>query len=65
MLESEYNEVTLKVNSVQTSLAWQWGNSWDDFNLRVKIIEACCKSKGIAIPHRDDILQYIIKFESE
>ena len=65
MLESKYNEVTSKVNDIQSSLAWKWGNNWDNFDLRVRIIQTCFQSKGLKIPPRDDILKSIIKFESE
>lgn len=65
MLESKYNEVTLKVNNVQTSLAWKWGNHWDDFGFRVKIIELCFRNKGMKVPSKDEILKSIVKLESE
>ncbi len=65
MLESKYNKVTLKVNSIQESLAWKWGNNWDNFNLRVRILEICFQNKGIKVPSKASILETIVKFESE
>ena len=65
MLETEYNLVTSKVNTVQNSLAWQWGQSWQNMGLRVRIVQQCYMNAGKKSPSREQIIEALIKFEQE
>jgi len=65
MLESEYNMLGQKINDVQSSLAWQWGNNWENFSLRTRIVIICCRNKGVEPPPKDEIMKLLIKLEAE
>jgi len=65
MLEKEYNTISNKVTEVQESIAWQWGNNWENYSIRAQIVEKMCTLKGIVPPSREETLKLLMLFESE
>lgn len=65
MLEKQYNDAAEGVSNVQSSLAWKWGTDWKNLHARIQIITACCQSKGLLAPNRENLMSMLIKFESE
>lgn len=65
MLNKEYSGITSKVESIQGSLAWQWGTNWDNIEIRVKILIACLGAKSIRSPSRLELIKIIVNLESE
>ena len=64
-LNDLYSENSEKINLVQGCVPWSWGTSWDDFELRFKIIVQVCNHKNIPVPSKDRILEVLTKHELE
>lgn len=62
-LSKEYNDVSKNIESIQSSLAWQWGTNWENTQLRVNIITTVLAHKGLPIPPKDQLIDAIMKFE--
>lgn len=65
MLEKEYTMISSKVAAVQNSIAWQWGNNWENYSIRTQIVEKMCHLKGIDPPSKEETMRLLILFESE
>lgn len=65
MLNKEYSGITSKVETIQGSLAWQWGTNWDNIEIRLKILIACLSAKSIKCPSRLELIKIIVNLESE
>ncbi len=65
MLQTEYNEITKKVATIQDSLAWKWGTEWDDLEVRIKIVTLILQKTGIEPPSRIELIQILAKLELE
>lgn len=64
-LNGEYNGVSQKITTMQSSLAWKWGTNWENIGLRISILTAILNHKGIPVPAREEITQILIKIESD
>ena len=64
-LNVEYNTISRQISGMQSSLAWKWGTNWEDMGLRINILTAVLKHKGIPVPPREDLTQILIKIESD
>ena len=62
-LHSMYSKNTNQITQMQGSLAWQWGNSWDNIELRVRIIMTICQAKGLTPPPRLELVQMLVNLE--
>tara|TARA_Y100000034_G_C6755057_1_gene335885 strand:- start:129 stop:800 length:672 start_codon:yes stop_codon:yes gene_type:complete len=65
MLGQEYNTNSVKINNIQNSIAWQWGNAWNDLNLRIKILIVMCEKSKIKPVSRGEFISLLKKFDSE
>jgi len=64
-LNTEYNGVSEHITKLQSSLAWKWGTNWENIDLRVNILTAILKHKSIEVPPRQELVEIIIKLESD
>ena len=62
-LSNDYNELSKGIESIQTSLAWQWGTNWENIELRINIVVAVLNHKGIEVPPRHEIGELLLKLE--
>ena len=62
-LHSMYSKNTSEITQMQGSLAWQWGNSWDDIQLRVRIVTTICQAKGLVPPPRIELIEMLVNLE--
>lgn len=64
-LNELYGEKSEQLNSIQTSVAWLWGINWDTLEIRCQIIQAVANSYGIIVPPKVDLLEMLVKHETE
>lgn len=65
ILDEQYNLNAAKINELQNSLAWQWGNNWDDLNARIRIVTVFMNSLGIPVPDRQRLVEILVEYELE
>ena len=64
-LNNEYSAISQKITGMQSSLAWKWGTNWENIGLRINILTAILKHKGIPTPPREELTKILIEFESD
>ena len=52
------------INNIQKTIAWQWGNTWDSLESRVKLILMIFKTKNLMPPPMPKIISVLKKYES-
>ena len=62
-LHSMYSNNTNQITQMQSTLAWQWGNSWDNIELRIRIVMTICQAKGLTPPSRLELVQMLVNLE--
>ena len=65
ILDEQYNVNAAKINELQNSLAWQWGNNWDNLNARIQIVSTFMNSLGIPVPDRQRLVEILVEYELE
>ena len=63
MLNTVYDKEVGSINSIQGTLAWEWGKSWDDLPKRIRIILNVCQQKNHRLPDEDEIIKSLEKLE--
>ena len=64
-LNGEYSAISQQITGMQTSIAWRWGTNWENIDLRINIITAVLKHKGIQVPSRQQITEILVDLESD
>ena len=64
-LNGEYSAISQQITGMQTSIAWRWGTNWENIDLRINIITAVLKHKGIQVPSRQQIIEILVDLESD
>ena len=62
-LNKEYDGITSKITSMQSSLAWKWGTNWSNLELRVNILTAVLRHKSIEVPPKETLIEMLMKLE--
>ena len=62
-LNNEYDGISSKITSMQSSLAWKWGTNWSNVDLRVNILTAVLKHKSIEVPPKEKLIEILMKLE--
>ena len=65
ILDNQYNIAANKINEIQNSLAWNWGNSWDNLDSKIKIVTVYCQALGLTLPSRATLIEILVNFELE
>ena len=62
-LNTEYDGITSKITSMQSSLAWKWGTNWSNLELRINILTAVLRHKSIQVPPKEQLIEILMKLE--
>lgn len=62
-LNKEYDKITSKITSMQSSLAWKWGTNWSNLELRINILTAILRHKSIQVPPKEQLIEILMKLE--
>jgi hypothetical protein len=65
ILDTQYSKTAAKINEIQNSVAWSWGNNWDNLNVRVQLITVYCNALGVKLPDRVKLIEILVNFELE
>ena len=52
-----------KINSIKSSIVWQWGIEWGNLENRITIISHCCKLNGIQLLPKSDLIKILLALE--
>ena len=62
-LNNEYTDISTKISGMQNSLAWKWGTNWSNLELRLNILTAILRHKGIQVPPKEELIEILMKLE--
>lgn len=62
-LSGEYDVITKCIHETQSSLAWKWGSNWENLELRVNIVNAVLRHKGIEGPPKEKLIEILLNLE--
>ena len=62
-LNNEYSDISTKISGMQNSLAWKWGTNWSNLELRLNILTAILRHKGIQVPPKEELIEILMKLE--